>query len=349
MTHDQILAVIAALLSGPDGSAFDTLTAGGHEPAFPVTIEACPRPLPPLDIEGQTVICGRVNVPENHDAPDGNRIDLAFAVLRARSTAPAPDALIYLHGGPGGRAVPDLKFNAASLTPSANAATWCCSTSAPRAFRRRPWLLERTRRRTGRRARGDDTRAQAAAAAADPTEEDLDFRPCLAEIAATGRDHRRLFHDPERARCPRHHGCAGLSALRRLRRLIWHASRTGNCSAGAAGADGGGARLHRAGGFTQLRLQWRATRSGHRLGGGHQCAADAACAAAFPDLEATINFAAERLRREPIPAMATRGAIGLTDLRQDVRKPQPDGRNPEHDGFIPQIVTEFAVGEANEL
>lgn len=112
MTFDQIAAVIASLLAPPDGTAFPTLHAGGFDPAYPVTIEACPRPIPPLDVEGQTVICGRVNVPEDHDAPDGNRIELAFAVLRARSMAPAPDALIYLHGGPGGRAVPDVDFNA---------------------------------------------------------------------------------------------------------------------------------------------------------------------------------------------------------------------------------------------
>lgn len=90
MTYDQIIAVISALLAGPDTGAFDMLQAGGHDPAYPVTIEACPRPLPVLDIEGQTVICGRVNVPENHDNPDGNRVDLAFAVLKARSTLVSP-------------------------------------------------------------------------------------------------------------------------------------------------------------------------------------------------------------------------------------------------------------------
>lgn len=40
-------------------------------------------------------------MPENHDAPDGKRIDLLFAVLKSHSEVPEPDALVYLHGGPG--------------------------------------------------------------------------------------------------------------------------------------------------------------------------------------------------------------------------------------------------------
>src|SRR5690606_15700325 len=48
----------------------------------------------------------------NHANAAGNRIRLEFAVLKARSLSPAPDPVIYLHGGPGGRAVPDISFNA---------------------------------------------------------------------------------------------------------------------------------------------------------------------------------------------------------------------------------------------
>jgi len=58
MTPDQILATVAALLA----------TAPART-AFPVTIEACPRPLPPAEVEGQTVTCGRVSVPENKARP----------------------------------------------------------------------------------------------------------------------------------------------------------------------------------------------------------------------------------------------------------------------------------------
>lgn len=114
MSPDQITALVMTLLSAqPDNGAFQTLMSGGYDDRYPVTIETCPRPLPAADIEGQTVICGRIEMPENHASVDGNRLDLAFAVLKARSLSPAPDPVVYLHGGPGGRAVPDIAFNAA--------------------------------------------------------------------------------------------------------------------------------------------------------------------------------------------------------------------------------------------
>jgi pimeloyl-ACP methyl ester carboxylesterase len=73
----------------------------GADSSYPVVAAPCPRPLTPYEIEGQTVACGKVNVPENHDKPDGRRIDLTFMILKSRSLAPAPDAVVYLHGGPG--------------------------------------------------------------------------------------------------------------------------------------------------------------------------------------------------------------------------------------------------------
>ena len=110
MTPDQILAFVMLVLSGDAPDGFPGLQQGGHDPRYPVTVETCPAAVPPLDVEGQTVVCGSVEVPENHDTPDGRRIDLQFAVLKARSEAPQKDALIYLHGGPGGKAVPDMGF-----------------------------------------------------------------------------------------------------------------------------------------------------------------------------------------------------------------------------------------------
>jgi hypothetical protein len=87
MTPDQIIAVVTALLSSsPDPTAFTAIKSGGADPRYPVTVEACPaNAVPPTEVEGSTVICGRVTVPEDHDKPDGTRIDLAFAVLKART------------------------------------------------------------------------------------------------------------------------------------------------------------------------------------------------------------------------------------------------------------------------
>lgn len=45
--------------------------------------------------------CGTVDVPEDWDAPDGRRIGVSFAVLRAQSNTPERDAVFFLAGGPG--------------------------------------------------------------------------------------------------------------------------------------------------------------------------------------------------------------------------------------------------------
>ena len=75
---------------------------------YPVTETHCPVDPALSEIEGETVICGTVTVPENYDAPDGNQIDLAFAILKSTSLSPAPDPVIYLHGGPGSAELREL-------------------------------------------------------------------------------------------------------------------------------------------------------------------------------------------------------------------------------------------------
>ena len=57
--------------------------------------------LTPDEVEGHTVVYRTVNLPENHDRPEGRRIDLTFMVLKSRSIAPAPDPFVHLRGGPG--------------------------------------------------------------------------------------------------------------------------------------------------------------------------------------------------------------------------------------------------------
>ncbi|MFN2207262.1 MAG: alpha/beta fold hydrolase [Candidatus Promineifilaceae bacterium] len=74
---------------------------------------ACPMPLPPSEIEGETVECGALMVPENYDKPDGAQIELVFAILRTTNLSPARDPIIYLHGGPG---TPELNHLAALRT-----------------------------------------------------------------------------------------------------------------------------------------------------------------------------------------------------------------------------------------
>lgn len=103
MDPETIVTIIAALLGPtPDASNFPAVANGGVDSRYPVEVSSCIRPVAPGEIEGETVICGTVNVPENHAAPDGTRLDLSFVVYRSRSASPAPDAIAHLHGGPGG-------------------------------------------------------------------------------------------------------------------------------------------------------------------------------------------------------------------------------------------------------
>ncbi|WP_111431455.1 alpha/beta hydrolase [Rhodobacteraceae bacterium DSL-40] len=103
MTFAETLAFLAALIAPePDSRHFAPLLDGGPVAATPITITPCRRPLAPTEIERQTVICGTVTVPEDHDAADGtNSVELSFAILRSHSTYPAEDPVAYLHGGPG--------------------------------------------------------------------------------------------------------------------------------------------------------------------------------------------------------------------------------------------------------
>ncbi len=60
----------------------------------------CPFPLGAGQIEGGTVSCGFVMVPEERGGPAGPPIRLAVAVFKARNAASAPP-LLFLGGGPG--------------------------------------------------------------------------------------------------------------------------------------------------------------------------------------------------------------------------------------------------------
>ncbi|MFN2334556.1 MAG: alpha/beta fold hydrolase [Wenzhouxiangellaceae bacterium] len=48
-----------------------------------------------------SALCGTLSVPENRDRPDGRQLDLAWAVVEARTGKPAPDPVFFLAGGPG--------------------------------------------------------------------------------------------------------------------------------------------------------------------------------------------------------------------------------------------------------
>ncbi|MFN3889888.1 MAG: alpha/beta hydrolase [Beijerinckiaceae bacterium] len=108
MDHAQILALIAALSGTPEVDPFAPLRAAAAKPDAAVSVEPCPRPLPTHEVEGVSLLCGRVKVPEDRTRPGGRTIPLAFAVLKATSRFPEADPVIYLQGGPGGSAVAQI-------------------------------------------------------------------------------------------------------------------------------------------------------------------------------------------------------------------------------------------------
>lgn len=108
MDHAKLLALIAALSGDPETDRFAALRAEATKPGSHVRIEACPRPLPANEIEGVSLLCGRVNVPEDRSQSGGKVIPLAFAVLRSTSHFPETDPVVYLQGGPGGSALTQI-------------------------------------------------------------------------------------------------------------------------------------------------------------------------------------------------------------------------------------------------
>jgi pimeloyl-ACP methyl ester carboxylesterase len=62
----------------------------------------CPFQLPPGQIEGTTVECGYLVVPEKRADPDAGTIRLAVGIFHPPGGATESDPIIYLAGGPGG-------------------------------------------------------------------------------------------------------------------------------------------------------------------------------------------------------------------------------------------------------
>jgi pimeloyl-ACP methyl ester carboxylesterase len=68
-------------------------------PTFEQT--ACFFEIPPNHIEGETMQCGFVIVPEDHRDPSGATIKLATVIFKSQNPQSQPDPLIFPSGGPG--------------------------------------------------------------------------------------------------------------------------------------------------------------------------------------------------------------------------------------------------------
>ncbi len=75
------------------------------------SVDAAPPDFEPCELRGSggrgrvAAECGRFEVPENPDEPDGPRIELFVARIPALTPEPAADAVTLINGGPGGSSV----------------------------------------------------------------------------------------------------------------------------------------------------------------------------------------------------------------------------------------------------
>lgn len=339
MTPDQIIAAVIALVSGTaDPSAFGVIRAGGADSRYPVTVEACPRPLPAGEIEGQTVICGRVEVPEVHGKDDSRRIGLAFAILKARTQSPAPDPVVYLHGGPGSGTVKDL---------------WSIVVPIFDQFRARRDLVTFDQRAAGISSDmvtcldtlgANIVSLMAPGALPEATPEGELVVQCLEEIKANSSDitaynTTQNAYDTQalmRALGYPEWNLYGISYGTQLALEVMRSAPEGTRSAvidsvfptDVKGYDENVKPLQEA---VQATLD--------------QCAADPSCAAAYPDLEGTLVRVADKLQASPIPAARGRAEITLKALIDLFDGRNSPGAFPQITAHVPLILTELDRGE----
>ncbi len=91
-------------------------------PAARFELAACPFDLPAGQVEGETVECGYVVVPEDRADPDSPTIRLAVATFHHPDGDPESDPVLYLEGGPGMSALEFLSLTFTELSKPAFAA-----------------------------------------------------------------------------------------------------------------------------------------------------------------------------------------------------------------------------------
>lgn len=78
-------------------------TASAQSDSFVPTATTipCPMALPASEVEGETVTCGQISVPEDWNNVNGKQIAITYALLHSKSQSPFPDPVVYFGGGPG--------------------------------------------------------------------------------------------------------------------------------------------------------------------------------------------------------------------------------------------------------
>lgn len=341
MTPDQILAFVLALTAPPPvDPLFPVIAAGGADPRFPVVATPCPRPLAPFEIEGRTVACGKVSVPEDHENPEGRRIDLAFMIFKSHSLAPAPDAVVHLHGGPGVGIVARasltttffehlrgrrdvVAFDQRGVDQSASAQTRCFATLASD-----PEALVQATQGLG------DTVALTRKMT----------RACLDEIAATGADITKIntWQNAQDVQAVMHtlgypaYNIYGISYGTKLGQEVMRSAPDGLRSVVLDSVAPVQVPI-----YDTLALPHAEAIQGIF----DACTADGKCAAAYPDLKNRFWALFTKLETQPITSaegeINGEALFGLVDTRNNW-KAQLQGLT----GYVPKIVAEFEAGDA---
>ena len=346
MTPDQILAFVLALTSPqPAAPAFPVIAAGGADGRYPVKVAPCPRPLAPFEIEGRTVACGTVSVPEDHAKPDGRRIPLTFMIFKSRSLAPAPDAVVELHGGPGGGVVEDVGFTSTlfeglrarrdvvafdqrGVDTSAGAETRCLATLADHAG-------DLVQRLSG----AAEDKVGAKAAYLPPAV----IRACLDELAAAGVDLSKInteqnARDVQAVMRALGYPVYNLYGMSYGTRLGLEVMRTAPEGLRAAVLDS--VEPPQVAFYDTVGVPY--AESFEALFA--QCAADAGCAAAYPNLKDRFWALYSKLAQAPITANGAK-------IDGDALFDRVAGRNhfkahrPSLTGYLPKLVAELEQGQ----
>jgi len=119
-----VAGIAAVVLAGPGGPVAPPTTGGTVDAGAFGTVgstEAVPCPdslaagaafvASGAEVEGRTYSCGVVVVPENYDKPSGRTIELFYLKLHSRSQSAAPTPMVYLAGGPGSSGSYELTAN----------------------------------------------------------------------------------------------------------------------------------------------------------------------------------------------------------------------------------------------
>ena len=106
---------IGLALMGLMALAFGTVRTFSQEgDSLPEPLSAetipCPMNLPEGDVDGETMICGQIEVPENWDNPGERTLVITYAIAKAKNESPFADPIIFFEGGPGISALEEIEW-----------------------------------------------------------------------------------------------------------------------------------------------------------------------------------------------------------------------------------------------